>query len=178
MDSVLAKRYASALYETAKSQTLESTVHEQLQLLLKLIKENKELGLFFTHPRIDPSTQKEIIKTLSIKDFNPLLIQFLNLLIEKKRLALIEPVIHAYEETYYEKNNIVKVKITSAFALSQEQLHLLVSKLKNKIKKDLVPEVSVDQSLLGGLKINIQDKIMDFSLASQLKIFHSMIIHA
>lgn len=178
IERILAQRYASALYEAARAQTLEVKIHEQTVTLLSLIRSNPDLALFLKHPRLKENMQQEIVKTLFKKNFDHLFIQFLNLMIQKKRLAIIEPVCEAFENIYFQKNNIMKAKITSAVMLSESQLKKLTQKLENKFQKKIIPEMSVDSKLLGGFKINIKETIMDYSLSGQLDEFYRRIIHA
>lgn len=178
MNNILANRYAQALYDTASAKGSEKLLHEQLSALLKLIADNASLKAFLEHPRIDESMQKEITKTLFKKNFDELLVQFLNLLIQKKRLNLITDIIAAYDDIYCQKLNIVKAHIQSAVEISDAQLKKLANKLKHKLNKEIVTDVTIDPSLLGGFKINVNNQIMDYSITSQLKAFYFKIIHA
>jgi len=93
---------------------------------------------------------------------------FVRLLIENKRLHLL-PEIHAlYETLKNERQSVVDAVISSAFPLDNAQVAALVAELEQRFKRKVKPQVNVDQQLIGGIRMQVGDEMIDGSVRGKL----------
>lgn len=93
---------------------------------------------------------------------------FVRVLAENGRLDVLAEIRVQYETLKNEREGVVEAEITTAFEMNQTQLADLVSRLEKKTGRKVKARVSVDQSLIGGVKIVIGDKVIDGSARAQL----------
>ncbi|MGQ0509893.1 MAG: F0F1 ATP synthase subunit delta [Betaproteobacteria bacterium] len=93
---------------------------------------------------------------------------FVRVLAENGRLEVLSEIRTQYEALKNEREGLVEAEITSAFDMDQAQLADLVSRLEKKTGRKVKARVSVDKSLIGGVKIAIGDKVIDGSARAQL----------
>ena len=92
------------------------------------------------------------------------------------RLNVLNEIYVQYKKMMNSHNGITNVKIITAFDLEHEELDNLLNKLESKYKKKLEAEVIVDQSLLGGVRIEIGDKVLDGSIRSRINRLKSSLL--
>jgi F-type H+-transporting ATPase subunit delta len=93
---------------------------------------------------------------------------FVRVLAENGRLGVLAEIRGQYEVLKNEREGVVEAEITTAFEMDQAQLADLVSRLEKKTGRKVRARVSVDKSLIGGVKIAIGDKVIDGSARAQL----------
>jgi F-type H+-transporting ATPase subunit delta len=93
---------------------------------------------------------------------------FVRVLAENDRLGVLAEIRSQYEVLKNDREGVVEAEITSAFEMDQAQLADLVSRLEKKTGRKVRARVSVDKSLIGGVKIAIGDQVIDGSARAQL----------
>lgn len=93
---------------------------------------------------------------------------FVRVLAENSRLDVLAEIRSQYEVLKNEREGVVEAEITTAFEMDQAQLADLVSRLEKKTSRKVKARVSVDASLIGGVKIAIGDQVIDGSARAQL----------
>jgi F-type H+-transporting ATPase subunit delta len=93
---------------------------------------------------------------------------FVRVLAENGRLEVLAEIRGQYEALKNEREGVVEAEITTAFDMDQAQLADLVARLEKKTGRKVKARVSVDASLIGGVKIAIGDKVIDGSARAQL----------
>jgi len=96
----------------------------------------------------------------------------------KNRLHLLESICEMFEKIYLEDKNIATVTVTSTIALSTSQINALKKHFKNKFKKTIKPKARIDASMIGGIKVKMDDQVFDYSLRTQLDKFKQTILGA
>ncbi len=94
---------------------------------------------------------------------------FLLLLVDKNRVAFLGQIVQTYETLADEFSGVIRPVIKTAFALDDSQVAAIQSALEKKTGKKVIPQVIVDQSLLGGVVTQIGDTAYDSSVKTQLK---------
>ena len=93
---------------------------------------------------------------------------FVRVLAENGRLGLLPEIRTQFEALKNERESVVEAEISSAFELSAAQLADLVARLEKKTGRKVKASVRVDQSLIGGVKVALGDKVIDGSARAQL----------
>ena len=89
-------------------------------------------------------------------------------LIENGRLATLPEIRDVYEELKNEREGVVEAVITSAYPLDSGQLSALVAELEKRFKRKVNPQVSVDAGLIGGVRMQVGDEVIDGSVRGKL----------
>ena len=169
MSHLAAKRYAKALFDLANEQNQIDSIYKDIQSLFEIIQSSTDLVRFLKDPLIPLKTQQSILRQIFESKVESLTLRFLIFLAEKDRLNLLKEICESFEEIYFDHKGIVRAKITAFGELSKTQLSDLVHHLKLKLRKEIQPQLIIDRSILGGLKIQIADDIQDFSFLTQLE---------
>jgi F-type H+-transporting ATPase subunit delta len=93
---------------------------------------------------------------------------FLRLLIENGRVALLPQIREQFEELKNEREGVVDAVITSAMPLEPAQVAALVADLEKRFKRKINPLVSVDKELIGGVRVLVGDEVIDGSVRGKL----------
>ena len=93
---------------------------------------------------------------------------FVRVLAENGRLDVLGEIREQYEALRNDREGVVEAEVISAFQMEQAQVADLVARLEKKTGRKVKAKVSVDQSLIGGVKVVIGDKVIDGSARAQL----------
>jgi len=167
MASIAATRYAQALFELGVEEKKLDIFKENLVNIDKIILDYKDLMMVLKHPKVDKDERKEMI-TKIFKGIDPLVMNFLKLLIDRNRLQNIHDIKRNFIALYYEYNGIEVASIYCASALDDEDVKAIVAMLETKRKKKIVYEVQIDPTLIAGVRIKVADEVLDHSIANSL----------
>ncbi|MDZ8118636.1 ATP synthase F1 subunit delta [Pontiella agarivorans] len=174
----VSRRYASALFDFAEEQHAKSEVRADCAAMAALFDESPDFSDFVLNPTIPPADAEQMLVNLFDAKAHPVTLQFLRFLVSRNRLAELRAVCEIFEEMTCDEQEIIKVNITAAHELTEQQLNALLVKLREQYQKEIEAEVDVDRSLIGGFKIKVGDHIRDFSLLSKLDQFEQSVIRA
>lgn len=102
---------------------------------------------------------------------------FLALLADNRRLALLPEIAGLYEELRAEAEHVVKAKVTSASALPAAELDGIKAALKKRFGREVEVEAAIDESLIGGAVIAAGDTVIDGSLRGKLSRLQASLAH-
>jgi F-type H+-transporting ATPase subunit delta len=168
----VARRYANALYEEASDAGVLEEVDEDVLMLRESLESNGELSRFFESPVIPQEKKDAVVQSLLGDRVEDLLVRFLRLLIRKDRETMTKPILDQYQSLRDEQQGIVDAHVTVAQALSEEDRDSVVEALEEKTGKTIRLHVEEDPDLIGGLVIQIGDRVFDGSVRNQLSALH------
>ncbi|WP_425058646.1 ATP synthase subunit delta [Sporomusa carbonis] len=172
----LALKYAQAIYEIANEKAMLDTVETQLKLVEATIAGHADLATLMYHPLVPAPAKKETINSVFADDLDGFVKNFLLLLIDKRREPALPAIIREYIRLANEARNIAEAQVFTARELSKDQLDALAAKLSKVTGKNIVLKTVVDGELLGGVIVKIGDKLIDGSVARQLKALKSALL--
>lgn len=162
-----AKRYASALYESANGLNNVPGVYNDIIFVEETIRTNKCLSDFLANPAISVADKKDVIKKLFTKHISQTTFDFLNLLADNSRISIISEIVNEYSKLYNAEKNIVVARIITAVEMNAEQKIILLNKLGAKLKKQIEPEYVINKDIIGGITVEIGDKTIDCSIKAK-----------
>jgi F-type H+-transporting ATPase subunit delta len=166
--SMVAKRYALALFQLAKEHQLLEKVEEELRIVKEVLFANVELKAILKSPKLLKDKKKEIFAE-AFGSFDTIVLNTLMLLIDRHRADEIAAVADEFIELANEEKGVEVADVYSIRPLTDEERVALSSSFAAKIgKKSLQIENIVDSDLLGGVKIRIGNRIYDGSLRGKL----------
>jgi F-type H+-transporting ATPase subunit delta len=166
--SVAANRYARALIDALPPAKAEEG-YEQLVNLNGLLDREVEARKLFENPTVSVERRKLLLKKIADElGFSAHVRNFIDLLIERNRLPLLQEIIRAYQKFLDERLGIVRASVTAAQPLDDGQRRELTAKLEKATGKRIRMDVSIDRNLLGGVVARVGSTIYDGSLLQQL----------
>ncbi len=166
---LISDRYASALYDLAVEKNNIDTTINDLNLIKKMINENKNLRLLIKSPLVSSQDKLEIFEKILLKlNANELTYNFIKVIASNKRFAYLLLIISQFIKINSQKRGDIIADITSAEELSDTQKNEIQNKLKTKLGDKLSLNYKIDNSIIGGLIIKVGSKMIDSSLASKI----------
>jgi F-type H+-transporting ATPase subunit delta len=170
ISSEVGEPYAQALMSLAQQQNLTNQFGDTFRSLNSLFDESREFKDFILNPVIKGEDKKAVLKQVMGNDANPYLVNFMMLLVDKRRIIFLEPIIEQYLNLLRKLNQTVLAEVTSATELSDEQKNNVVERVKEIAQAhDVELKTSVDPDLIGGVIIKVGSKVIDASLRGQLR---------
>lgn len=170
VSAMVAEQYAEALMSIAQSNNLTELFGQELRSLLVALNDCPELGAFLTNPVLNPEDKKAVIRRLVGEQNNPYFLNFLLLLVDRRRIMFIGAIGEKYLEILRKFNNTVLALVTSAVELNESQRQTVIGKVQSLTGARAVElKTVVDPDLLGGLVIKVGSQVFDTSLRGQLR---------
>jgi F-type H+-transporting ATPase subunit delta len=163
--------YAKALVELAEEKAVLEQVHADVDAVAGLIKENKKLSELWFNPVVDATKKKAVVAKISKEaGFQKYTTNFLNLLVEKDRVNLLNEICESFEEQYCVLTDTQVATLRSAVKLEQEQQFLIAKKLQELTgSKNIKLKPVIDQSLIAGFIVEYGSCQIDLSIRGQIE---------
>jgi len=168
-NNLIARRYAGALYEEAEKVSALKAVDEDVSLIRESLDGAPELVRFFGSPVISRDKKSSTITALFESRIHKLTLNFLLLMVEKRREQLFPDVVRAYQSLRDHQMGMVQVTARVAKTVDDEEKEALVEILEARLGKKVRLDIQVDPSLVGGIVVKIGDTVYDGSFVNQLK---------
>lgn len=157
------RQYARALFSLAlEKEAVESTYQDLTDFINAL---DDQAKLFFLHPKIEIANKHQVIQ---IVGKNSLVINFLKVLLDNSRFELLPAIATEYQELINEMNETVEVMVYAKNELSATNIKKIKKKLQNKLLKNVVIKQTINESIIGGFKIEYQGQVIDETINSSL----------
>lgn len=167
--TVLARRYAKALFELAVEKDFLDTIAKEVAAFDQLIEENPRLKYFFHSPEEGKAGKRALVEKNFQDRFSALFIHFVFLLLEKGRQNIFGDIAVEFDRICDKHFNKIRASTITAVPLVESQINSLKKKLGDQYKATFDVENYVDPEILGGMILNIDGKVIDASLRNQLE---------
>tara|TARA_Y100001935_G_scaffold52069_1_gene43455 strand:+ start:360 stop:917 length:558 start_codon:yes stop_codon:yes gene_type:complete len=174
-----ANRYSLALYELASETNTLSKVEENSHAFLKLILNSKDFNNIIKDPTLTRDVLSQVIEKIANNfSLEVLFKNFLSFLISKRRFFYVQQILKNFNEICSEKRGELKAEIKSAKNLTQDQIDKIKQELSNNFKSEIKLNYTHDQSLIGGLVVQIGSTMIDTSIKKKLQQLENKMIEA
>ena len=162
--------YAEALLQVVNENSQTEEMVSEVKQLLEIINDSPELEKALSSPILETDAKKKIITEIFSNKINSSLLNFLKLLADRQRIGILTSILERFLEIYRENSNIALATVTSAVELTDEQKGLITKKIINIAGTEKLELVTkIDPSLIGGFVASVGSKVIDASLASQIR---------
>ena len=168
-DNRVAKRYAQALFTTAKRHDVIPSVEDDLAAIANQIKNDPSFRDFLYSPKVSREEKSKIIDKLFSDRVTIITMYLLRLLLTKRREAEIEGIREEFEALRRGYAKAVLVTFSSAEALPEDQRKKLIEKTKKLTGRAVEPSFLVEPALMGGVKIEYEDIMLDGTVRGNLE---------
>jgi F-type H+-transporting ATPase subunit delta len=168
--ATVARPYAEALFRVA--QTGDMAAWSELVSELAQVGAHPDVEAFATNPSVTHAQLAETIAALVKAPLNAEARNFLAMLAENGRVALLPEIGAQFAMLKNAQEGAADAHIVSAFEISPGQVTSLVETLEKKFGRKLNPTVTVDPSLIGGVRVVVGDEVLDTSVRAKLQQMH------
>lgn len=168
--ATVARPYAEALFRVAQAGDMAawSTMVSELGN----IGANADVQDFARNPNVTPTQVADAFVAMIKSPITTEANNFIAMLIENRRIALLPEIAAQFAVLKNAQEGAADAHLTSAFDLSSAQVSELVASLEKKFGRKLNPTVTVDPSLIGGVRVVVGDEVLDTSVRAKLQQMH------
>ena len=168
-DIRVAGRYAAALFGVARRDGILDAVEQDLTLISRFLADVPYLRAVLMQPLVSVSRKNIVVDEAFGDRVTASSLNFLKLLIRKRREDLISECIREFRALLAEHTNTVDAEAWSAIPMTLEQQERLVVSLHTLTGKKVRLTAEVDHTLVGGVVVRIGDTVMDGSVRGKLE---------
>jgi F-type H+-transporting ATPase subunit delta len=173
----IAAVYARSLFEVAQEQGKLDAIREELGQFADALDGNRELQVFFFSPYFSTIEKKDGLDR-AVSDADPILVNFLKLLIENHRMPVIFRVRREVDELWREENKLLPVTVTSAVELDQATVSQIGDRIAEQTGRKVELSAIVEPDILGGLVVRVGNSILDASIRNRLEQLRKQVARA
>lgn len=170
MSAQVVEPYAEALMELAQQADKVSVFADDARTFLSALKNSEELRSFIANPLLKGEEKKDVLQRICANDADPYFLNFLLLLVDRRRIVFLEVIFEQFIALQRKLNNVVLATVVTASELTRSQEDAIADQVKKMTGAASVElEISVDDSLIGGVIIKVGSQVFDASLRGQLR---------
>jgi len=173
----IAAVYARSLFEVAREQDKLDVVREQLGAFTDALSENRDLQVFFFSPYFATKEKQDGLERV-VSDADPVVLNFLKLLIEKHRMPVLFRIRSNYDGLWEEENKLLPVHITSAVKLDNAIVEQLGDRISEQTDRKVELSADVDPEILGGIVVRVGNSVLDASVRNRLEQLRKQVVKA
>lgn len=170
--------YARSMLELASEQNRADEVGQEMDGIRELLEENPTFAAFLADPGIGAAERTATLEKLFRGRASPLVMNFLGVLNNRGRLRLLGPIAQAYNDLLDEQKGNVEVDVTVAQRLSPDQLEQVRQRVSQALGRNAVVHQYVDENIIGGLVLRVEDQLIDASVKYQLEAMRERLLAA
>lgn len=166
-ESRVAVRYAKAVLDLAVEKKVNDALENDMRMVVDTVEENSDLKDVLSSPVITGAAKKEVLLKV-FRDFNPLGKELVTLLVDKKRISLLNEVAKKYIALHEEYKGQRIAYVTTAIPLSSQMEKKLLKKVEDITGNKVTLENKVDENILGGFVLRVGDLQYNASISNKL----------
>jgi F-type H+-transporting ATPase subunit delta len=168
-DETLASVYAASLLDLAFEKGVHAEILAELRAFDEVLASNPQFATFLATPNVVREVKKDVITKVFGGRTSDFTLNFLKVVIDKRRQQHLREIIAAFVEGYHLRMGEMVVRVQTAVPLEQAHRARLTRTLKAKYEKEVVLEERVNPRILGGLVLQVGDLRIDGSLRTRLE---------
>lgn len=170
-------RYAKSLFLLAKEKNLTDEIRQNIELILQWFDDYPDIEILLEHPVIKPSKKTEIISDLLKDKINEYTLLFLKLIIKNKREKHLKNICIDFIDLYKKQLGIKTALLTTSFELTRTHKANINKSIEKAFNAAIELNTKVDEAILGGMIIQVEDKQLDLSVARQIQLIRNQFIN-
>jgi F-type H+-transporting ATPase subunit delta len=164
----IADVYARALFEVAKENDVLDRVHDELGEFADALDEDRNLQVFLFSPYFSSEEKKDGVSRI-VAEADPRLVSFLELLAERHRMPVLFRIRRSFDAMWGEENRLLPVTVTSAVDLDEGLVEEIGRRIGEQTGRHVELSSSVDPEVLGGLKVQVGNMVLDATVRNRLE---------
>ena len=174
--ATIAKRYAIALFELTHEQAIDEQVLTELLAIRQILSDNPTLTQVLLSQRVSEEDKQQLLLQLT-NTASPVVVNLIQMTYDYRRFAELPAIIKQYESMVNEAQGVMAATVTTAIALTADQVARLRAKLCERFDAQEIQLTQiVDATILGGVIVTAKNQVLDGSLATKLAHIRQQII--
>jgi len=168
-DVTVAARYARALFILTEKRGETERALEDLKGMWQVVGPATRVGVLLATPQVLLTDKRKVLLQGLEGRVTHAVVLFLDLLLRKKRLHELEPIVTEFEAIVERKQGVLRAQVVSAVPLTTPEMERLHAELERSTKSKIRLAADIDPSLLGGALVRIGDHVIDRSVRTLLE---------
>ena len=164
----IARVYAEALFDVAKEKDKLDQIHDELNQFAEALAAEHDLQAFFFSPYFSSAEKRDGIER-AVSGADPEFVNFLGLLAEKHRMPVLFRIQRQFEDRWKEEHRMLDVTVTSAVELDPDVVKKVAAEIEKQTDRSVELRSTVDEDILGGIVLQVGDKVLDASIRNRLE---------
>ncbi|MBI5807409.1 MAG: ATP synthase F1 subunit delta [Ignavibacteriales bacterium] len=161
-------RYANSLMLLAEEKNIFQEVAKDADLIFNTINNSKELKVILKSPVIKTELKKKLLNEIFSNKISSETLSFIDFVIQKNREDILLEIFKEFLVLCDKKNKILRAKVKTAVELDESLKSKLTSKLESRTNQKVIANYLLDQKIIGGFVVEIDDQVYDASVKHQL----------
>lgn len=167
--SHLALVYADAFFNIAKEKNIIEQIEEEFSQFIDIFNEREQFQLFLNAPKISLSKKLNFVTKFSEYGFSQIFINFLSVVLKKNRQFYFQDIYDNFEKFVDVEKERLRIKMITAFPIDEDTKQHIIDVLKEKTSKKVILEPLVNENIIGGIVLMIDDIHVDGSIRRDLR---------
>ena len=164
----IAEVYARALFEAAKDDGVLDRAHDELGQFAEALDEDRNLQVFLFSPYFSSEEKKDGIRRI-VSDADERVLNFLELLAERHRMPVLFRIRREFDALWADEHRLLPVTVTSAIELDEGLVADIGKRIEEQTDRTVELSSSVDPDVLGGLKVQVGNVVLDATVRNRLE---------
>lgn len=167
--SVVGDRYAESLFDLAKEENKVTQYLDDIKLVGEVLDSDPQIVQFFNHVLIENDKKIQLLDQSFKGNVDQYVLNFLKLLVQSRRIRYIDDIVKSYIKLSNQYLGIEEGMIYTPYELTVQQIQDIEKAISQKENKKVTLKVSIDPSLLGGIKVQIANRIYDGTIKNKVE---------
>lgn len=167
--SVVGDRYAESLFDLAKEENKVTQYLDDIKLVGEVLDSDPQIVQFFNHVLIENDKKIQLLDQSFKGNVDQYVLNFLKLLVQSRRICYIDDIVKSYINLSNQYLGIEEGMIYTPYELTDQQIQDIEKAISQKENKKVTLKVSIDPSLLGGIKVQIANRIYDGTIKNKVE---------
>lgn len=167
--SVVGDRYAESLFDLAKEENKVTQYLDDIKLVGEVLDSDPQIVQFFNHVLIENDKKIQLLDQSFKGNVDQYVLNFLKLLVQSRRIRYIDDIVKSYIKLSNQYLGIEEGVIYTPYELTDQQIQDIEKAISQKENKKVTLKVSIDPSLLGGIKVQISNRIYDGTIKNKVE---------
>jgi F-type H+-transporting ATPase subunit delta len=166
--ATIARPYAEAVFRLAKQSNALPAWSDALNLIA-MVYQDPQMRAAMANPKVTSADIERLLLAICGERIDGVARNLIQLLVHNRRLSVLVEIRESFEQLKREDEGKLDAKISSAFPMEDAQRNQVVNLLSSRFKRKINATVTVDPDLIGGIKVEVGDKVWDASVRGRLQ---------
>jgi F-type H+-transporting ATPase subunit delta len=167
--------YARSLFEAALEQDKLDVVREQLGEFADVVARERQLQVFFFSPYFSSQEKKDGLHR-AVDGAEPIVLNFLELLLENHRMPAIFRIRRNYDHLWESHNRLLPVEVTSAVELDERTVRQIGDRIAEQTGRKVELSSKVEPHIIGGIVVRVGNQVLDASIRNRLETLRKQVV--